>query len=346
MTTDELAALLQSLDPFYYWPNFGNLGDLLIAEGTRQFFRRRGLPYKEWSEDTELPQTYNLVCAGGARFTQNWCTPKAIHQLTAPEVAHCVILPHSINGVDTMMQQLPESAHVICREQPSYDYCRESASNAHVYLADDMALHLDLKELCPMDIEHPSADLSEEEEHTLHLLRKGLAEEMKSRVRSASVSVPMGNQEKKRVAFLLRKDSEKALQQVSPFSYDISPVWHTSGRDMRLNANMLLVFADALHQADIVVTDRLHVAIMCYKAGIPVYMADNSYHKLSGVYYQSLKGCASVHLLEDGVLPPELQAAWEKLNSPMRLFSHSLSTLPKRAVNRLLHIAKQIRRRF
>ena len=117
----------------------------------------------------------------------------------------------------------------------------------------------------------------------------------------------------------MRNDSEKDVPYRSPFTYDISVAWNTSGRKMRYNANMLLAFADAVRQADVVVTDRLHVAIMCWKAGVEVYMLDNSYRKLSGVYRKSLGNEPSVHLLADGRFTPELERAWMRLNSPGRL---------------------------
>ncbi len=95
---------------------------------------------------------------------------------------------------------------------------------------------------------------------------------------------------------------------------------------MRYNANMLLAFRDALRCADIVVTDRLHVAVMCHKAGVEVYMLDNSYRKLSGVYRQSMAGNPLVHLLGSG-MTPELEEAWRRLNAPHRLLVYRMRKL-------------------
>lgn len=346
MTSDELAELLRSISPFYYLPNFGNLGDLLIAEGTRHFFRAHGISYTELTADTVLPPSYHLVCAGGARYTKHWCREQDAALLLDKRVRQCVILPHSINGVAALMAGLTESAHVICRDTASLDYCRSRGTQAQLHLSDDMALYLNPAELRPADTVNPPADLNEEERNTLKRLRGHLAETMKKRVRQASAQIPFAGKEQCRVAFLLRRDSEKALPHVSPCSYDISAVWETSGREMRYNANMLIAFAEALRQADVVVTDRLHVAMMCYKSGVPVYMADNAYRKLSGVYQQSLSDCPDVHLLPDGVLTPELQQAWAQLNTPGRKLRHCLSLVPERIARRIRRIGKSIRRLF
>ena len=123
-----------------------------------------------------------------------------------------------------------------------------------------------------------------------------------------------------------------------------SVAWDTSGRKMRYNGNMLLAFADAVRQVDAVVTDRLHVAIMCWKAGVEVYMLDNSYHKLSGVYRKSLSNEPSVHLLATGRFTPELERAWKRLNSPARLLRLRAETARRRGVGKLKNAAKRLLR--
>ena len=321
LSEQEMAGLLRPLSPFYYWPNYGNLGDLLIAEGTRQFFDRYGLQYREFeSLGTAVPLEGRvaLVVAGGARFTANWCSAEAEEVMLSPMVETAVVLPHSIRGVDGLMAGLGPNCHLICREQSSYDYCTSVNTGARCHLADDMAIALDLEALERQPLDVPLEQLNEEETRTLCLLKDGLPEGMKASVRFASVRSTIHGEEK-RVAFLLRNDSEKDVPYCSHFTYDISVAWHTSGRKMRYNANMLLAFADAVRQADVVVTDRLHVAIMCWKAGVEVYMLDNSYRKLSGVYRKSLGNEPSVHLLADGRFTPELERAWRRLNSPARL---------------------------
>lgn len=338
MSENGMAGLLGQLGAFRYWPNFGNLGDLLIAEGTRQFFARYGLAYEECGAlGAGEPGTwYALVCAGGARLTANWRSEEAVAALTDPRVGALVVLPHSINGVDGLLAQLGENAHLFCREEFSYAYCAGSGTRAHVYLADDMAIGLDMGKLecAPLDL--PDDGLTPEELRTRNLLAGGLAERMKWKVRTASAPLPGG---RGRVAFLLRNDSEKGTPYQSLFTYDISVEWHTSGRRMRYNGNMLRVFAEAVRGADVVVTDRLHVAIMCWKAGVEVYMIDNSYHKLSGVYRKSLAAEPLVHLIGDATLPPDLLRAWRRLNAPWRVLRRKTGNAVRRVCRFLRSMA-------
>lgn len=311
----QLNELLHGLGEFVYHPNFGNLGDLLIAEGTRQFFHREGLRYREYDEG-DLPDEYNLVYAGGARFTSCWCDAEScLRELTDPRIKCCVILPHSFYDVDALLEGLDGRHHLFCRDERSYRYCLSRQTTYSVYLAEDMAFQLDMGELHMTSLPR---ELSGEERCTQAQIRRGLFTKLRRGVRRATIFSPVGGGEKK-IAFLLREDAEKSSATPTVMSYDISTAWHTSGRQMAFNAEILRQFSGALKQADIVVSDRLHVCIMAFLSGLEVYMLDNSYGKLSGVYRLSLSEAPRVHLLAHAELTPELRVAWDKLNAPWRV---------------------------
>lgn len=311
----QLNKILHDLGNFVYYPNFGNMGDLLIAEGTRQFFQREGLTYREY-DDQNLPARYNLVYAGGARFTSCWCdTEECLRELADPRIQCCVILPHSFYDVDALLDGLDSRHHLFCRDEQSYRYCLSRQTACSVYLAEDMAFLLDMGKT---DTTKLPRELSSEELRTQKQIKRGLFTKLRRGVRRATILSPVGEKEKK-IAFLLREDAEKASPHSTFMSYDISAAWHTSGRQMAYNGEILQQFSAALKQADIIVSDRLHVCIMAFLSGLEVYMLDNSYGKLSGVYRLSMAGSSKVHLLPDAELTPELKAAWDRLNAPWRV---------------------------
>lgn len=306
MENQELVSLLQSLSPFYYWPNNGNLGDLLIAEATRQFFQRNNLDYLEFNPDAPPKEkSYHLVYGGGGRFTPHWGGLERFSELlTAPAVRKCVILPHSISGVDTFVRAFDERHTIIARTEATRLYCREQNRAAHVEVADDMALQMDLSFL-------PTSETAE------HTLPQGLYENMLKNTRSATVSIPGTGH---RVTFILRTDREKSSRYSSPFAYDLSlALPNTDCRENPLNGAWLRAFADALGDCDWIVTDRLHVAVMAHLVGKTILLLDNDYGKLSGVWHQTLCRFNNVHLLADGELPPDVKSAWLRMNAPYRL---------------------------
>lgn len=324
LNSEDLVLLLRPLSPFYYWPNNGNLGDLLIAEATRQFFRRHGLIYREYHPDNPPEEkTYNLVYGGGGRFTPHWGGLERFSELlTATAVRKCVILPHSISGVDTFVRSFDERHTIIARTEATRLYCREQNRAAHVEVADDMALQMDLSFL-------PTSETAE------RTLPQGLYENMLKNTRSATAFIPGTG---RRVTFILRTDREKSSLISSPFAYDLSMALpNTDCRENPLNGSWLRAFADALGECDWVVTDRLHVAVMAHLMKRTVLMLDNDYGKLSGVWHQTLFRCKDMHLLADGKLPPDVMSAWLRLNSPWRLAVH-------RYQQKLYGVARKIKR--
>lgn len=315
-TNAQLVAFVKSLSPFIYLPNLGNYGDLLIHESVRQWFRKIGVDYRLYNPD-DLPDKFHLVFCGAGFLLPQWTGNFDLGILTDPRIEKCVFLPFSSIGLDDFYRQLDQRFHLFCRDQGTYNRMTKLTNGATCYLHDDMAVSLNLQQLDEDCVNLSDFDLDNIHSHEGKLAYQKLEDNFgktlidKVRLSSSTANI---NGCTKIVAFLLRKDAEKDTDLNTQYAFDISAEWITSGYDMPFHANILKCFADALKSVDIVVTDRLHVAIMAWHSGREVYMLDNSYKKLSGVYELSLKQDEKVHLLEDGSLTPDLEAAWARFN--------------------------------
>ena len=314
-TTAYIAEVLEDLKSFVYYSQEGNLGDLLIAEATRQLFSKLKIQHTIFQEG-KLPEQYALVHSGGGRFIPLWCDiDEAIQQLCNKNITRCVILPSSFSNVDRLLENFDERHTIFCRDPYSYEYCKSKCPKSEVYCADDMAFGLRLIDLRPV----PTTDadnycVTDDEIETLNAIKGGMLTHLHDGIIRASVKTRI-NDDEKNVAFLFRIDKEKNSGYKTDFSYDASLAWHTTGSNMMFNANLLRQFSHALKNVDVVVSDRLHVCIMAYLSGREVYMIDNNYRKVRGVYELTLKNEPTVHLLEDGKLTPELESAWELLGA-------------------------------
>lgn len=328
-----LDKVLSELGEFAYVRSYGNLGDLLIAEGTEQYFARMRFEYSYLSPFEEPDKAINLVHGGGARFTKDWCDmDMCARQLCNKYIKKCIILPSSFHDVDELLQQFDARHILFCRDVASYEYCCALCPDSQVYLTDDMAMQLRLDELQPAPLNTPSEDT--EESKLQRALSQYLPRWMRRGMSRAIVSSHF-NGKKQKIAFLLRTDKEKRTGFKSPLTYDISLSWHTPPKN-KYNANLLLEFSNALKQADIVISDRLHVCIMAYHSGCEVYMLDNTYGKLKGVYELTLKDCKRVHLIQTDDLPADIQKAWNKLNNPLRILFYKVFDHTKSFLKRLL----------
>ncbi|MDO5470009.1 MAG: polysaccharide pyruvyl transferase family protein [Akkermansia sp.] len=325
---------LSELGEFAYIRNHGNLGDMLIAMGTEQHFARKG--YKHHivhAYDTEMQEPI-LVHGGGARFTADWCDVDiCIKLLCNSYVKKCVVLPSSFYGVDELMKHF-DSRHILfCRDAKSYEYCKGKCPSSQVFLTNDMAMQLRLDELQPV-ISNIYPD-SKEEAELQNAYNSYLRRWLKRYMNRATVTSKSGT-EKKKIAFLLRNDREKKTKLHSPLTYDISASWHTAQKN-RYENNLLLAFAATLRQADIIVSDRLHACLMAYHAGCEVFMLDNTYGKLKGVYELTLKKCERVHLIQEDALPQDLLKAWNKLNNPARILYYKAFDKAKKIIKHILN---------
>ena len=308
--------LIKSMSPFIYLPNLGNYGDLLIHESIRQWFRKIGVDYRLYNPDS-LPDKFNLVFCGAGFLLPQWVQSFDLGILTDSRIEKCIFLPFSSTGLEDFYKRLDKRFHLFCRDNATYDRMTKLTNGASCYLHDDMAVSLDLQQVDKDCVGLSDFNLegihSDEARLAYQQLTNNFAKKLIDNVRRSSTTAAMDGHTK-RIAFLLRNDAEKETSLDTLNTFDISAEWMTTGYDMPFHANMIKCFADAVKTVDVVVTDRLHVAIMAWHSGREVYMLDNSYKKLSGVYELSLKHDAKVHLLEDGRFTPELDAAWARFN--------------------------------
>ncbi len=322
---DYVRKTLLGLAPFYFWPNDGNLGDYLIAESTRQLFREWGISWKEYNPEVEPEEEeYNLVYGGGGRFVSHWGGIERLQlHLTRKLVRRCVILPHSIHNVDSFVKALDNRHVVFCRDLRTLFYCRGLNSKSLFVLAHDMGLALRWNQLPKLgNLPAPGCDAMSEAVDQYRILTGWRAKAALRGMRLATVRLPDND---RRIAFVLRTDKERCVHAQSAVAYDLSALYSASCRETPYSAAMVRLMAECLMLPDVVVTDRLHVAIMAMLVGKEVYMLDNDYGKLSGVYEVSLKDNLNVHLLPPGEpWPEELLRAWKKLNAPLKRIEHWL----------------------
>lgn len=340
--------VLISLGTFYYWPNDGNLGDYLIAEATRQLFRKWQLCWKEYTPDNPpLESHYNLVYGGGGRFVKHWGGLDNLQkQLCKTQIAKCIILPHSIFKADDFVKALDTRHIVFCREKNTLNYCNNLNKKAKFLLSHDLGISLDFHKLPDLNnIPNLLPDSTIEAKNQYKLL-KGIASiNARIRMKLATAQIPHSNL---KVTFLLRTDKEKNGNLTLATSYDLSLFYSASCRETIYSSLLVRFMGECLKKTDIIVTDRLHIAIMAMHLRKKTYMLDNDYGKLSGVYHYSLNSYKHVILLKpNDAWPRELQLTWKQLNTVKRLTIFKIYTKtyqflvlcksPKRLVKAILN---------
>ena len=266
MDDSQILSELRSMPRFTYIPNPGNLGDMLIATATLNFFRKNKIHFSSWRKKSH--NKYIVYGGGGiwtADYVRSWKKLLPIFQ----KAKKVVILPSSFNNCPELIGVLDERFVVFCRERKSYDYLMAAGTKAKIILDHDMAFRMS-------DFDNKVV-IGESERQILNRIEWN--------------NIPQK-------AYFMRQDRES--RQFVKTDLDVSGLsegFSDSSVDTINFCSALML--NVVNKANVVVTDRLHVAIAGLLLGKEVFMLDNSYGKLSAVYKHSMKQFKNVHFCEN-----------------------------------------------
>ncbi len=278
-------------------PVHGNIGDLLIMQGTLKFFEKNNLAPRivapmfsfkpGWIKPDEI-----VIFHGGGNFGDLYTGMHELRERVIQENPHnrIIILPQTIHfsSAETMVKsaaifQQHKDVHLCVRDEKSYELAKQFTK--HAYLVPDMAHHL-----FPIKSELPQAKT------TLLLSRTDL-EKTNNTLDIPYTTVTdwpevVGKREKNFRLFYL------AMR-----------LFYRSGLGVLGNRIFVKLWAayasalikDAIHlfgRHEYIVTDRLHGHILSSLMSKPHTLLDNSYGKNSG-YFKVWTGRSGLGTLKE-----------------------------------------------
>lgn len=267
---DNILNILRNIGEFSYMPNSGNMGDAFIASATMQWFDYNAINYHRTTQE-EYPT--NFVYGGGGAWTIDWFNDLEVVLDKMQKAEQIIILPSSFYRIPKFFNMIDARFIIFCREQQSYNYLKSQKTGARILLDHDMALRMKgsifFKETIP------------EERFVVKAM------EVSKRIAKLPATVK-----------LFRLDSETKGHYSTDFDLSDALGWFgpfEPRENYDFAAEMML---NAVYNRDAVHTDRLHVGIAAALAGTDVYLYDNSYGKVKGVWQQSLKDSANVKFVK------------------------------------------------
>lgn len=301
-----IAEKLEELGKFYFLPNSGNIGDCLIAASEFQYFEAKNFNYQVYRNTSPwlYQKPFNFVYGGGGIWVDLYRNSykKLFDIFESPYLRKCIILPSSFYNCPDAIEKLDERFTVFCREEKSYKYCLSLNNRAKFYLADDMAVGADLGIFANDFYDRDSLqELKNQDLYKLFRIYKRIYK------RASDMLASIGDY---KVGYFLRNDDEAICTGHEIHGLDLSSLsckqWNNAGLDFLVTK----IFLSTIDKFDIVVTDRLHIAIAAVKLGKKVLALDNSYGKISAVYSYSLKHqFDNIKLVRFEDLPEEIEAA-------------------------------------
>ncbi|MDR3177622.1 MAG: glycosyltransferase [Campylobacteraceae bacterium] len=271
LDNSNLLTELRKIGKFTYIINPGNMGDMLIASAAMQFFDKDKISYEKY--DGRSTQE-SIVYSGGGIWTKDYEGGWIQFLHIFAEAKRIIILPSSFNNCEKLINIIDERFIIFCREKKSYDYLSAQKTDAKIILDHDMAFRMQ-RDILNGEITIKSNEINNILSHVI-----------------------IGMAKVKYIAKFMRKDCESAGNYETDL--DLSSISYcdltTSKEYIDFNAKLMLCVVDSV---DAVITDRLHVGIAGMLMGKEVYLLDNSYGKLSGVYEQTMKDNPRVHFVTE-----------------------------------------------
>lgn len=264
-----LLNILRGLDKFTYIPNPGNLGDMLIAKATYDFFDANNIKYEtiDYSHEHILD---TVVYGGGGIWVGDLYENSNYFLDILNRAKRIVILPSSIYDCDRLVNILDKRFTVFARERQTYDYLVSKNTGAQIFLDSDMAFRL-----APSSI---TGGLALEHKDTWQKICKDTSEHT-------------------RIIKFMRDDLEKKSNASS--DYDLSMAFCSlsmSRREVDSGTKMMLA---TILSYDKIITDRLHIGIAAMLLGRALEWHDNSYGKVRAVYLHNAADRANVKMISD-----------------------------------------------
>lgn len=270
----------------YYLTSGGNAGDALINASFYILAKRNNIKFKQIKPEEQYPQFNKndiLLIAGGGTIVADWDSiPNAITTILKHYVVpKIIILPQSIYGINTLINQFPTETIVFCREKRSFDYCK---SNGHKnsFIEEDLALKLDINELNKQEAIRPKTTLKNLIRHVLFYLHYFRSKVLRR---------------KEIKAFRTDKESTRN-QHLWYIINDLSLIASFGQDNEKETFYTAKKFLELLDLYDTIYTDRLHITIGGYLLNKKVIIFDNKYGKCSGVYEESLRDKENIQLEE------------------------------------------------
>lgn len=275
-----------------YVPNPGNGGDALIAAATFQLFDDLGLQYNCVNRNLSSYDGQTLIYGGGGNLGLMKNFSARLLTRVHRGVKRLVILPHTIKEVTPLLADFGSNVDIICREKISYEYVKNSTVSANVYLANDVALSLNVKQL--LGTSHNFLDkttVGVEYFFNKVGLMKGQAPSLPAVRHLFMAEKLLENMRKTAPGNTLnafRTDSEKTEVLLPADNVDVSEILTLGVETRKLAYLAAYYFLNFLNSYSVINTNRLHVCIGGALLGKKINFYPNNYFKCRAVYDYSL----------------------------------------------------------
>jgi len=261
----------------HFCPNPGNGGDAFISHATYQLFDELKIKYKIVKSTDNLAGKI-IVYGGGGNLVDYYSYGADFLEKHFKESKKLIVFPHTINAGEKLLKLFNNNTDIICREKKSFNFVKNTETNANVILMDDMAFNINIEKTFS-----DAKKISNKTQFDLHYFSQS------NKFRLAKVGRCLYRTSNNNTLNSFRIDQERTSKKIPRDNFDISIKFGilTFTPNIALRISCLLL--KYLDKFEIINTNRLHMGIGGAILGKEVNFYPNSYWKNECVYHYSMK---------------------------------------------------------
>lgn len=253
----------------------------MICAATWQVFDRTHLTSQVSAQNRDGSGAF-IFGGGGILVPLYESGARVLQEALAGSYERIVILPHTLRGHPELLSLFDQRVHVFCRDLPSLELANKHAPAAHLYLADDLALALDVE--AALNPSWSKSSWSSLMARAPLFIKSRRRKRLRRWVQGTAQIRPQSD-----ALRLMRADVESIFAEENPQSLDLSGLYLSKFKN-RIEAEWITRdFLRVLRLASRIETDRLHVSVAGSLLGKHVLMHDNSYGKNRAIYELSMR---------------------------------------------------------
>ncbi len=257
-----------------YIPNTGNAGDSLIAHAAYQIFDKVGLQYQQGDIHSVYPGK-TVFYGGGGNLVAPYENALNFIENNYDKAKKLVVLPHTIQSYPEMIAKLGDNVDLICRELDSYKFVTQHVTKAHILLADDLALNIDVEKTL------------NEGDKLFSFNDEFFSRNLKRKIRMAAYTIK--NILSSSILNSFRTDIEKTDIAIPFNNIDVSQAFATDNMTKRYSHEAAYRIFKFMKGFSTINTNRLHICIAGVLLNQKVNFHKNSYNKNYSIYEFSMR---------------------------------------------------------
>ncbi|HNY32868.1 MAG TPA: polysaccharide pyruvyl transferase family protein [Fibrobacteria bacterium] len=279
----------------WYRPNPGNAGDSLIASATWSRFRSLGIQVKEILSSDFDPTGKTILYGGGGNLNRRYVEASRFLRAYHSRASKVVLLPHSVEGHEDLLEAMGSNAVIFCRELVSLRHCQQHAKHAKVVLSHDLAIgHDPSPQPLPSTLDWTKlailAGWNKVLDRKTEWLFPGILLRVRKFLRSHPAIGPGGSQVRPfPILNAFRCDVESAGAPLPEGNLDLSEILTIRSHHRVAHETAAALLIASLRGYRRIRTDRLHICIAAAKLGLEVEFHPAAGFKCVAILEHSLR---------------------------------------------------------